>query len=86
MSDPFINTAVGYDSPAVNAVAITPADTDLTTPTRGVWVGGAGDVTGILKGDTVAVTFTGVPAGTLLPFAFKQIKASTTATLIIGVW
>ena len=66
--------------------AITPHDTnDLPALTQGVWVGGAGNVAGVL-GDGRVLTFTGVLAGTLLPMAFKRINATgTTATNLVAL-
>lgn len=68
------------------AAAVTPSDTvAITTPTLALWVGGAGNISGItLGGDTVLIS--GIPAGTLLPIGFSRVNAtSTTATLIIAL-
>lgn len=92
MADKFASNRAGLSSPAENAVAIafagSPADDhDLgTQPSRGLWVGGAGSVIGILSDDETEVTFAAVPAGTLLPFRFRTIKANSTATLMVAVW
>jgi len=77
----------GLDSPASSGVAVTPDNSnDLAYVTRGVYVGGSGD----LKVDLAAsgtVTFTAVQAGTLLPVRAKRVYATgTTATLIIALW
>lgn len=74
-------------APATKAFAIAPADTDLATPTRGLWVGTAGDLSVIMSGDTDPVTFAGVAAGTLLPLSVKQVRSTgTTAGGIRGVY
>lgn len=64
-------------------LAITPSDTapvDLV----GLYVGGAGNLTVTTsKGSTT--TFLSVPAGSLIPGRFVQVKATgTTATGIVG--
>lgn len=82
--------------PIVNATAINLAsDTDLSTAvTRGLWVGGAGDVKVTMAGelpktDGATTTFTGVPAGTLLPIKVKTVFSSangTSATSILALY
>lgn len=56
---------------------------------RALYVGGAGDVTGRVfteSGIPAIVTFTAVPAGATLHFAFIEVHATdTTATLMIGL-
>lgn len=92
MADKFATNRAGLSSPAENAVAIAfagspAADHDLSAqPGRALWVGGAGSVIGVLSDDDTEVTFAAVPAGTLLPFRFKTIKATSTATLMVAVW
>jgi hypothetical protein len=72
--------------PAARAAAITPSDTvNLKATTRGIYVGGAGDVVAIIGG--VAVTFTAVPAGSVLPIAATRINSTaTTATALVALW
>jgi hypothetical protein len=75
------------ESLAHNAAAVVPHnDNDLAQPTRALWVGGAGTV----AVDTVGgqtVTFTGVPAGTLLRVAVRRVRATgTSATNILALW
>jgi hypothetical protein len=77
----------GFGEPAVHAAAITPNDgAELTYVTRAVYVGGAGNLAVVMyAGETV--TFTGVPAGSLLPIRVKQVlSSSTTATTILALW
>lgn len=73
--------------PASKAVAITPNDnTDLPITVRAVYVGGVGNLAVILKDDTTAVIFAGVPIGTLLPILVRRVLATgTTATSLIGL-
>jgi hypothetical protein len=75
-------------SPASYARSITPTDgVALAQETRGIYVGVTGDLTVILTGDTVAVTFKAVPAGSLLPIAVKQVNATgTTASSLVGLY
>lgn len=56
--------------------------------TRGLYIGGAGNVH-VVADDETGVTFTGVPAGTVLPVQAASIGSAgdgTTATAIIGLW
>jgi hypothetical protein len=73
--------------PADKAVAITPSNsTDLTTPTRGIYVGVSGDLTvDLVKGGT-QITFVGLAAGIIHPIAAKRVYATgTDATDILGI-
>jgi hypothetical protein len=74
----------------VRGFAVTPATLGTTVfpiPTRGVWVGGAGNIEVVMNGDTVPVTMLGVPVGTMLNISVIQvISALTTATNIIGFY
>ena len=74
-----LNVSISYE-------AVTPSDsTDLTTLARAIYVGGAGNVVAV-QHDGTAVTFTGVPAGTVLPIAVRRINStSTTATAIVAL-
>ncbi len=86
MSDNFSDFNSGLDSPAANAVAVTPSDSvDLAVSARSLYVGGAGDVQVITTGgDTV--TFVGLAAGSILPVRCSRVFAtSTTATSIISL-
>jgi hypothetical protein len=73
---------------AYKAVAVSPHDTnDLAAPCRSLYVGGAGNVEVIMEGDTDAVVFSAVPAGTVLPIRVSRVRAaSTTATLILALY
>lgn len=67
--------------------AITPHDTtNLSFYTRGVYVGGTGNVVAVLI-DGTTVTFSNVPAGSVLPIAVKRINStSTTATSLVALY
>lgn len=73
--------------PASNAAAVTPNDsTDLAATSRAIYVGGAGNLAVITAGGQT-VTFTGVPAGAILPIrASRVMLTNTTATSIMALW
>ena len=76
-------------SSAVKAAAITPADNVALAngSCRGIYVGGTGNVSVILDNDTVAVTFTAVPTGVILPVFAKYVQATgTTATALVALY
>ncbi|MCW1934521.1 spike base protein, RCAP_Rcc01079 family [Pararhodobacter zhoushanensis] len=77
-------------SPGENLWPITPSDdADLAFVTRGLYVGGDGDLmvipwNGGELGDPVPIV--GVLAGSLLPFRVARVLATgTTATNIVGI-
>lgn len=67
--------------------AITPHDTNMfKRPTRGIYVGGDGDIVAVRMNGT-AVTFAGAKAGTILPIAAAHVNnTSTTATGLVALW
>ncbi len=71
-------------APGQGAVAVTPSDTTkLSFVARGLWIGGAGDVSA-LHPDGSEVTYVGVSG--LLPVCVSRVNATgTTATSIIAV-
>lgn len=76
-------------SPAVKAVAVTPAnDTTLTNgPCRALFIGVGGDVNVILDNDTAAVVFKNCYSGQVLPIAVASVQStSTTATNIVALY
>ena len=87
MADNFENYNSGLDSPALNAEAVTPSDSvSLTNDSRGLFVGGAGNISVLMSGGT-SVTFTGVVAGSILPIRANRVNAtSTTATDIVSLY
>lgn len=72
-------------TPIIDAY-IMPLDDGNIVPTRGIWVGGPGDITVVmLKGNDVPITLKNVPIG-MWPFRIKEVKtAGTTATDIVGL-
>jgi hypothetical protein len=84
--DKFQGYQAGLESPPSSGIAVTPDDgTDLTVVSRGLWVGGVGDVTVIFIGDTVSVTLKDVQG--LLPGRIRRILATgTTATDIVALY
>lgn len=78
--------SMGASGPAERAEPITPDDdNDLPFQTRAIYVGVAGDVSLVPRvGD--AVTFTAVPAGTVLPVRADRVRATgTTATNLVAL-
>lgn len=73
--------------PCDNAFAITPSDsTDFAYVTRGIYVGGAGNIAAVMKDGSV-VTFSGAAAGTVLPLRVSRVNSTnTTATNLVGMY
>jgi hypothetical protein len=90
MATGYTNYSAGVDSPAANWSAVTPANADLPTNCRALWIGGAGDVVVQSEagpsGPSNTATFAGVPAGTLLPVRALRVLPATTATNIVALW
>lgn len=77
-----------YDAtPARSAASVTPSDsTDLERKSKGIWVGGDGDLSVIMHNGE-QVTFTGVVGGSLLPLAVTRVRSTgTTATGIVALY
>lgn len=87
MSDQFAKFPNTIDGPAKKAFAITPTDnTPLSSSTKGLYIGGAGNINLIMVGDTANTLFTAVTVGSILPFRVSTIHATgTTATGIVGL-
>ena len=87
MADTFGAQSTQLDSPANGGEAVTPhASTNLAQVSRGIYVGGAGDVAAVMASGAVLV-FSAVPAGTLLPIRAVRINAvNTTATLMLALY
>lgn len=84
---PNINGSAAGSDPAYNAVAITANNSvDIAAPIRAIYVGGAGAVVITTVAGT-DVTFSGLPAGMILPVRAVRVKATgTTATGLVGLW
>lgn len=76
------------DNPASRAAVVAPHDTNpLPNATRGLYVGGAGDITCRLMNDTADVVFKAVPVGSLLPFRITFVRnTGTAATFLVAVY
>jgi len=85
MSDPWSFSAVGQDSPATSAAAVTPGTAVLDPTPRALWVGGAGNVVCTPLGGGTA-TIAGVAAGSIIPLRVTTVGTATTATLIVALW
>ena len=90
MSDPWQFSAAGLESPAFNAVtavgtAIGASPVSLSPPSRGLYVGGGGNVVATMLGGGT-VTFSAVPGGTILPVRVSTLGTATTATQIISLF
>lgn len=79
-------TAEVSDAPGIDAAAVTKSDATVLNETRGIYVGGAGDVAvRMISGNSV--TFVGVQAGTLLPIRVdKVLSTGTNATSIVAIY
>lgn len=68
------------------AKAITPSDADTFVKPVAVYVGTAGDVAVRPANGDVAVTFVGVPAGSMVPVMVSAVLSTgTTASNLVGV-
>lgn len=74
-------------SASYDYAAITPSDsTNLSKVTRGIYVGGNGNMV-CVKEDGTTVTFVGVTAGIVYPIRAKRINStSTTATSLVALF
>ena len=69
----------------IGSRTVTPSDTTKLGDTRGIYVGGAGDVA-VTMFDGTTATFKAVPVGTLLPISVSKVMATnTTATLMLAL-
>jgi len=87
MPDQHSGFVEGLTSPADNATAVTPSDsTDLAYTSRALYIGGAGNLVVTMAGGG-DITFSAVPAGSILPIRVTRVKAtSTTATSIVNLY
>lgn len=87
MADQYSNIAPTLTSPALDAAAVIPDDTDdLPNITRALYVGGAGDIAvEMMSGSSVVLR--AVPGGALVPLRARRVlSAGTTATHIVAMW
>ena len=72
--------------PSAKLAAITPADTDLAQRTRGIYVGGSGNLA-VMDAYGTVVVFVDVLGGSILPLRVNQIRSTdTTATNIVALY
>ena len=69
------------DLPASYAEPIIVA-TEFTAPSRGIYVGGDGDMTCKLVGSVTPVAFIAVKAGSILPLVCTEVTAATATNLV----
>jgi hypothetical protein len=75
--------------PATGGAAVTKSDTTRLVGVRALYVGGTGDIAVVFAADdtNTAVTFVGVPAGTILPVAVQKVMSTNTnATSIVALY
>ena len=74
-------------APYTRGYVVTTHNTNpLTYTTRGIYVGGAGNITARFADDTADVLITGLLVGNIYPFVLSHIRATgTTATLIVAL-
>lgn len=69
------------------AQAITPSDADVFARPVSVYVGTTGNVNVVPANGATAVTFVGVPAGSMLPVRVVEVNStSTTASNLVAVF
>ncbi len=84
--DNFRNYRQELNSPASDAAEITPGASPMANVSRGIYIGGAGNLSLITVAGTTVV-FSSVPAGTVLTIMATHILATnTTATNIVSMW
>ena len=80
-------TAIGWQDPLRSGGAIVKSDSTTYDGVRGIYVGTAGDLAVLFKGDADPVTLIGVPAGSFLPFEVTKIMSTgTSASNIVVVY
>lgn len=72
--------------PYRGGVAVTKSDTTVLAPTRGIFVGGTGNLTVDFADGTTDVLITAPVVGTILPISVVKVKAATTATAIVALY
>ena len=84
-TDLFENFPLAFTMPYNDGFAITKSDTDeLVQVTRGIYVGGAGNISLVTeRGNTIVLK--GALAGTILNVRAVKVLAATTATDLVGL-
>jgi hypothetical protein len=89
MADAIEQAAANLESPAWDAVVVSPSDgSDLArVATRALYIGGAGDIKVNMSGTGTAITFVGLLAGTILPIRVDRVYSTDTdATDIVALY
>ena len=85
--DTYRNMVGGLESPAREAVEITPNDgVDLTKTTRSIYIGASGDIAVHMAGNTTPVVFKSVPVGVLPVRVDRVLSSNTTASDLVALW
>jgi len=80
-----MNAFMGQPTLVLSASSVTPSDTAIIPVTKGLYVGGFGDLSVILEESTTSVTFVGVDG--FLPLKVKAVlDTNTTATNILALY
>jgi hypothetical protein len=85
MADEFATNSDSLTSPAQDAAAVTPGAAALSDVTKGVYVGTSGNLVVTMMGGG-DVTFSSVPAGSVLPIRVTHILGTSTADDIVALW
>ena len=87
MADKFENIRPALESPAEGLLAVTPDDeTDLAQVSRGLYIGGGGNVAVTMK-DGSTGTFVGLDTAAIIPVrAVRVLATGTTATNILALF
>jgi hypothetical protein len=81
-----MGTKLSPNSPATHAVLLVKSDSTVIPDTRGLYVGGAGNLN-VVMNDGATALFTAVPVGTTLNISIKQLlDTSTTATAVLALY
>lgn len=81
---PNVPSKYGFTSAAYDGQPVV-IGTPLSTETRALFVGAAGDVTVTMASGTV-LTFANVPAGATLPVRVVSVNNGTTASNMVALW
>ena len=74
------------NGPTPNAVDIIPDDSEEFQPTRGIYIGGSGNLKVLLANSESPVTFSNVVQGSILPIMVIKVYTDTTATNLIALY
>lgn len=73
--------------PFLKAAAVTKSDSTVLAKTRGLYIGGAGNVAVIMADDASAVTLVGLAVGVVHELSVtKVMSTNTTATNIVALY